>query len=564
MLVTLMSDTNTPKELTNPAAEESFGDLLSQFEKSRSRKSEEGQKGLNGTVVSISEEFVFVDIGYKSEGILPVTVFSGRELPKPGDTLLVNVKGRNPEGYYDLSLGKVSRPTDWTALEKAFNEKAIVAGTVTGVVKGGVSVDIGVRAFMPASRTGTRDAAEMEKLVEQEIRCRITKLDVTEEDVVVDRRVVLEEEERAAKEQRYSQLKEGDILQGTVRSLTDYGAFVDIGGVDGLLHIGDMSWTRVKKTSDVLSVGQQVEVRVLKIDTDKRRISLGMKQIQAHPWEGVAEKFNSGDRIQGTVTRVEDYGAFVELAPGVEGLIHVSEMSWNKKVKASSIVKPGDSVDAVVLGVDEDQRRISLGLKQALGDPWAEISQKYPVGSVVEGTVTNLQKFGAFVQIAEGVEGMIFVGDITAEKRLNHPQDVLKVGQTVKAQVLEIDTERRRLKLGMKQLLPTSIEEYIGEHTVGDVVTGRITDISGAQAQVELAEGVRATCRIPEKKEAAEAAPASTKADLSSLTSMLQARWKGGASAGAPKREEARVGQICSVKITVLDPSAKKIDVELV
>lgn len=564
MLVTLMSDTNTPKELTNPAAEESFGDLLSQFEKSRSRKSEEGQKGLNGTVVSISEEFVFVDIGYKSEGILPVTVFSGRELPKPGDTLLVNVKGRNPEGYYDLSLGKVSRPTDWTALEKAFNEKAIVAGTVTGVVKGGVSVDIGVRAFMPASRTGTRDAAEMEKLVEQEIRCRITKLDVTEEDVVVDRRVVLEEEERAAKEQRYSQLKEGAILQGTVRSLTDYGAFVDIGGVDGLLHIGDMSWTRVKKTSDVLSVGQQVEVRVLKIDTDKRRISLGMKQIQAHPWEGVAEKFNSGDRIQGTVTRVEDYGAFVELAPGVEGLIHVSEMSWNKKVKASSIVKPGDSVDAVVLGVDEDQRRISLGLKQALGDPWAEISQKYPVGSVVEGTVTNLQKFGAFVQIAEGVEGMIFVGDITAEKRLNHPQDVLKVGQTVKAQVLEIDTERRRLKLGMKQLLPTSIEEYIGEHTVGDVVTGRITDISGAQAQVELAEGVRATCRIPEKKEAAEAAPASTKADLSSLTSMLQARWKGGASAGAPKREEARVGQICSVKITVLDPSAKKIDVELV
>ena len=282
------------------------------------------------------------------------------------------------------------------------------------------------------------------------------------------------------KRSRYSEVKEGETVQGTVRSLTDYGAFVDIGGVDALLHVADISWGRINKPADVLSVGQQVEAKVLKVDPAKRRISLGMKQLLPHPWELAGEKYKTGERVHGTVTRVADFGAFVELEKGVEGLIHLSEMSWSKKVrKPSDVVKPGDQVEVVILGVNQADRRISLGLKQALGDPWAEVPQKYPVGSVVEAPVVSLQKFGAFVQLAEGVEGMIHVGDISAEKRINHPQDVLKVGQVVKAQVLELDIEKRRLRLGMKQLMPTSLDEYIAEHKEGDVVTGRMVEVSG-------------------------------------------------------------------------------------
>ncbi len=262
---------------------------------------------------------MLVDIGFKSEGIFSLTEFQNdRELPKAGDKLLVSVKGRNPEGYYELTRGKVQRPADWDSLQKAFDDKATIVGTVTGVVKGGLSVDVGIRAFMPASRSGTREAAEMEKLVGQEIRCRITKLDVTDEDVVVDRRIISEEEDSATKQRRFSELKEGDLVRGTVRSLADYGAFVDIGGVDGLLHVGEISWQRINKPSDVLTVGDQVEARVLKIDPDKRRISLGMKQLQPHPWDVVPEKYKVGERVRGTVTRVMDFGAFVELEPGAE------------------------------------------------------------------------------------------------------------------------------------------------------------------------------------------------------------------------------------------------------
>ncbi len=375
---------------------------------------------------------------------------------KPGDKLQVSVKGRDPEGYYQLTRAKVDRPKDWAALEKAFADKATIMGTVTGVIKGGLSVDVGVRAFMPASRSGARDAAEMEKLVEQEILCRIIKLDVAEEDVVVDRRVVAEEEERSAKDRRYSEMKEGDTVSGTVRSLTDYGAFVDIGGVDALLHVSDIAWSRVSKPADVLSVGQQIEAKVLKItnDSGKRRISVGMKQLQPHPWDAVAGKYNAGERVRGTVTRVAEFGAFVELEPGIEGLIHVSEMSWGKKLRsASTLVKPGETVDAVILGVNAAERRISLGLKQALGDPWAEVAQRFAAGSVVEGPVASITKFGAFVQLTEGVEGMIHISEMSAEKRINHPQDVLKVGQVVRAQVLAVDTEKRQLRLSMKQLV---------------------------------------------------------------------------------------------------------------
>jgi small subunit ribosomal protein S1 len=334
--------------------------------------------------------------------------------------------------------------------------------------------------------------------------------------------------------------------------------------VDALLHVSDISRSRVSKPADVLSVGQEIEVKILKIDAEKRRISVGMKQLELDPWDSVAAKYAPGERARGTVTRVMDFGAFVELEPGIEGLIHVSEMSWAKKVRTpSDIVKSGETVDAVILGVSAGERRISLGLKQTLGDPWADVATKFAVGSAVEGPVTSLTKFGAFVQLSEGIEGMIHVSDMSAEKRINHPQDMLKVGQSVKAQVLEVDAERRRLKLGMKQLVPTSIEEYIAERQEGNVVSGRVMEISGEQARIELGEGIHVRCRISDEGPVEGKTVAESKADLTSLSSMLKAHWKGGAGAVASRPEAVRPGQIRSFRITKLDASTKKIELEL-
>jgi small subunit ribosomal protein S1 len=565
-----MADSITPHQ-TSPEAQpaetqtaepnESFGEIFAQYQKSHARKADDSRQ-IQATVISVTPESVFFDIGYKSEGILPVTALQG-ETMKPGDKATVTVKGRDPDGYYELSRFKVERPMDWTALEKAFADKASVLGTVTAVVKGGFSVDVGVRAFMPASRSGARDAAEMQALVGQEIRCRIIKLDVADEDVVVDRRVVAEEEERSAKSQLYSQIKEGDVLNGTVRSLADYGAFIDIGGVDALLHVSDIAWGRVNKPADVLSVGQPVEVKVLKLATEghKRRISVGLKQLQAHPWDAVAQKFNVGDRVRGTVTRLMEFGAFVELEPGIEGLIHISEMSWSRgKVrKPSDVVKEGETVEVVILGVNPGDRKLSLGLKQALGDPWVDVQQRFPVGSAIQGPVTSLTKFGAFVQLAEGVEGMVHVSEISAEKRIGMPAEVLRVGQVVQAQVIAIDPEKRQMRLSMKQLVPTGIDEYLAEHNEGDVVTGRLID----ESRAELGDGIHATCKASAPVAVKNETQTPAKADLSSLTSMLQARWKSGGSA-TPKAEPARAGQVLSFRIVKLDRGAKKIEVEVV
>jgi small subunit ribosomal protein S1 len=566
-----MSDPNhpeTPETQETPEAPEStesFDQLLSEYEREHARVSEDGARQLEGTVVAVTADAVLLDIGFKSEGILPLADFQAKgENVKPGDRLAVSVKGRDVDGYYELSRTRISRPKDWTALEKAFTEKATIVGTVTGVVKGGVSVDVGVRAFMPASRSATRAAAELEKLVGQEIRCRITKLDVTEEDVVVDRRALAEEEEHAGKERRFAEVNEGDIVHGTVRSLTDYGAFVDLGGADGLLHISDIAWTRVNKPEDVLTVGQEVEARVLKVDTAKQRISLGMKQLRPHPWDAVPEKYKVGDRVRGAVTRIADFGAFVELEPGVEGLIHVSEMSWAKKVRIpGDLVKSGDIVEVVILGIKPEERRMSLGLKQALGDPWADAAQRFAVGSVIEGTVISLPKFGAFVQLSEGVEGLIHVSEISADKRINHPQEVLKVGQAVKAQVMALDTEKRLIRLSIKQLVPTGLDEYLSEHKTGDRVTGRLTEIVGSTAKVELGEGVFATCDIVSEDAPNSEAANSSSGNVSALGSMLMARWKGGGSGGSPKPEPVREGQIRTFRIAKLDPETKKIKLVL-
>jgi small subunit ribosomal protein S1 len=560
---------------------ESFKDIFSEYEQSHSRKAESGTQRREGTVIAVTADSIVLDIGFKTEGVLPLTAFPPDKPPKAGEKIQVTVKGRDPEGYYELTRGKVERVTDWESLEKAFAEKSTIIGTVTGVVKGGLSVDIGVRAFMPASRSGTRDASEMQKLVEQEIRCRIIKLDVADEDVVVDRRAIAEDEERAGKERRYSELKEGDTVQGEIRSLTDYGAFVDIGGADALLHVGEISWRRVNKPADVLSTGQQIEAVIVKIDSEKRRIAISMKQLQPHPWDAVAQKYKAGERVRGTVTRLTDFGAFVEIEPGIEGLIHISEMSWAKRVRTpSDVVKPGDTVEAVILGVNPAERRISLGLKQALGDPWADAAQKYAPGTVVEGSVTSITKFGAFVQLGEGVEGMIHISEISAEKRINHPQEVLRAGQAVKAQVIALDTEKRLIRLSMKQLVPTGLDEYLAEHKKGDIVTGRIVEVSAVEvseesATVELGEGVLAICRVPGKGSTREdtgaggtsssssSSKSSAKPDLSSLGSMLQARWKSGGAADEAKPEALRAGQIRRFRIAQLESETKKIALEL-
>ena len=547
-----MPQPNAPESPEASLADTSFGDILTQFEQTHHASGER----LEGTVVSVTPDGAFVDIGRKMDGVLP----PAPEL-KPGTKVVVSIRGRDESGTYLLSTIKVETPKDWTGLEAAFTEKRTIGGTVLELVKGGLRVDVGVRAFMPASRSGAREQADLEKLVGQQIECRITKINAAEEDVVVDRRVILEERERQAKEEAFRKLQEGDIVRGTVRSLTDFGAFVDLGGVDGLLHVSDMSYSRNVKPGDVVKAGEELDVKILKISQETHKISLGIKQLSPDPWVLAVSKFTQGSRIRGKVSRVLDFGAFVELEPGVEGLIHVSEMSWSKKnVRAVDVLKPGEVVDVVVLGVSPAEKRIALGLKQALGDPWEEALKKFPVGTAAEGPVTSLAKFGAFVELGEGIEGMIHIADITGEKRLNHPNEVLKVGQTVKAVVLEADKERRRFRLGMKQLEPTSIDEYLAEHKVGEVVSGRVVNVSGDRIKVELGEGVTAFAPVPEQRQ--QAAAGAQKADLSSLTEMLSQKWKSGGGA-AEAGDAVRAGQIRSFKIVQIDAEKKRVDVQL-
>jgi small subunit ribosomal protein S1 len=551
-----MTQTDFPDMPEASAQDSSFGDILSEFEQSHQARGET----VEGTVVSVTPEGAFVDIGRKNDGVLPP---DPKIVLKPGLKVLVSIRGRDQEGNYLLSTIRVEIPKDWTGLEAAFQEKRTIGGTVVEMVKGGFRVDVGVRAFMPASRSGVREMADMEKLVGQQIECRITKLDTSTEDVVVDRRAVLEDAEKHARAEAFERLQEGALVHGTVRSVMEFGAFVDLGGMDGLLHVSDMSWSRSVKPADLVKAGDSLDVKILKINRETRKISLGLKQLAPDPWAEAAEKYPQGSRVRGKVARVTDFGAFVELEPGVEGLIHASEMSWTKRnVRPADVVKEGEQVDVAVLGVNIPDKRIALGLKQVLGDPWDEALKKYPVGSVVEGPVTSLAKFGAFVDLGDGVEGMIHIGDITAEKRLNHPNEALKMGEKIKAQVLEADKERRRLRLGIKQLQPTSIDEYIAEHKLGDVVSGRVVDVSGNRIRAELGEGVMAVAKLAEDKQ--EAAAGAGKVDLSAMTAMLAQKWKTGAGAGsAGGGETVRAGQVRSFKITAIDAAAKKIEIEL-
>jgi len=542
----------------------SFADILTEFEQ---RQAPVPQGAIDGTVLSVTDDGVFVDIGRKTDGVLDVAPFrapDGAFTILPGAKVTVTIKGLNEQGQLLLTTLKVETPKDWTALQAAFDEKKTIVGRVEEVVKGGLRVDVGVRAFMPASRSGARDVPEMATLVGQDIECRVTKLDTEKEDVVVDRRVVLEERDKEAKQKAFESIEEGAALQGTVRNLTDFGAFVDIGGVDGLLHVADISWTRIGKPADVLKQGDRVDVKVLKINRETRKISLGMKQLQPEPWAQAAEKIAVGERVKGKVMRLTDFGAFVELLPGVEGLIHVSEMSWSKKVrKPSDILKAGEEVEAQVLQVNPAEKRIALGLKQVLGDPWDEIAVKFAPGTVIEtATVVSLQKFGAFVELGDGVEGMIHVGDLSNEKRIEDPKDVLQKGQTVRCVVLEADREKRRLRLGMKQLEPTKADLWIAEHAVGDTVTGRVAEVREGRASIDLGEGVGGMCRFETAVKGGGPSGNAQKADVSSAAALLAAKFKQGI--GAPETgPKLRTGETRGFKVVALDAEKKRIDLEI-
>jgi small subunit ribosomal protein S1 len=559
-----------PREQEDQTSDKSFADILNEFENASRAKTQKtdapgkrkrkgrpsGPPPLRGTVVGISGDFVLVDFGGKSEGVIAAADLrdaEGNLTVNRGDTFDVTITGFDKKGMATLSRVAGPRPRDWDALTRAFEAKEVIAGRVTGTVKGGLTVDVGTRAFLPASRSGVRDAADFEKLVGQEIRCRIIKLDVDDEDVVVDRRSVMEEEANQLRQNTLESLEEGSVVRGTVRSLAAYGAFVDIGGIEGLLHVGDMSWSRVTDPATEVAAGDVLELKVLKVDKQAGRISLGLKQMSPDPWQEALAKLKPGDRVTGEVTRLMDFGAFVEVLPGVEGLIHVSEMSWTRRIqRPSDVLKLGERVEAVVLKVEPG--RLSLGLKQVLGNPWDTIKDRYPNGKIVEGKVTRLAKFGAFVEVEEGIEGLIHVSEFTSERRIQSPSEVVKVGDVVRAMVLSAETETRRLKLGMKQLEATPADQFAQEAAVGDRVTGRILHVSGNKVIVQLGEGVEGLCVI-ENAPAAESALSG-----GSLAEKLAAAWKGGVRPSAGGSEPYREGQLRSFTIKAIDPSGKKIE----
>ena len=458
---------------------------------------------LEGKVLKISGADVFIDVGYKSDGVAPVsqfTDFAGNVQIKPGDTVEVMIEnGHTSEGYVLLSHEKASRLKVWDNLEKAMEQQLTILGRVLGRVKGGLSIDVGVRAFMPGSQVDVRPTRNVDQFNGQDIPVKVVKLNRKRGNVVVSRKLAMQEEVQARKTVTLESLHDGAVLTGTVKNLTDYGAFVDLGGLDGLLHVTDMSYGRVTHPSEVLHVGDEVTAVVLKYDPTKERVSLGLKQLAPDPWEGVVERYSIGSKVVGRVVSVTDYGAFVELEAGVEGLIHISEMTWSRRMKhPSKVVKPGDQVEAVVLELNTKDRRISLGLKQLEANPWTTVEDRYSVGSVVEGRVRNMTEFGAFIEIEEGIDGLVHISDLSWTKRVKHPSEILRKGSVVQAVILAIDAKSKRLSLGIKQLQPDAWETFFQQHDVNDVVHGKVLRVAGFGGFVELAEGVEGLCHFSE------------------------------------------------------------------
>ena len=451
-------------------------------------------------VVAYTEHGVVVDLGQKTEGLIPAVEFSETEIPRPEPNATIEVQrtGETKEGYIIVSYQKVLRRRTWERIDGAFKAKETVTGKVVDRIKGGLVVDVGVRAFLPGSQYDLRPTQNLDNLLGQEIQVRVTKLNRRRGNVVVSRRALLEEELHSKRAALMETLNEGQVVHGHVKNVTEYGAFVDLGGIDGLLHLTDLSWGRVKHPSDIVKPEQELDVIILKFDKEKQRVSLGLKQLMADPWAGAAEKYPAGGKVHGKIVGVVDYGVFVELEQGVEGLVHVSEISWNKKVvHPSKLVKVGDEVDVVVLDIKPSDRRVSLGMKQALPDPWLQIAEKYPVGTVVTGKVRNIAEFGAFVEIEDGFDGLVHVGDVSWTGRVKNPHEVFRKGEPVTAKVLKIDPENRRVSLGIKQVNDIW-GDWFKNHKVGQIVKGKVSRIATFGAFVELGENIEALCHNTE------------------------------------------------------------------
>jgi small subunit ribosomal protein S1 len=497
---------------------------------------------VKGTVLKVTPSEVIVDVGYKSEGIIAIDEFvdeTGQISVQAGDIVDVLLeRTEDRDGYVVLSREKAEKMKIWDDVEKAYAERKVVIGRVIERIKGGLAVDIGVRAFLPGSQIDVRPVRNLDALRGQELRMRVIKVNKKRGNIVLSRKVLLEEENAEKKKHTLDTLAEGKVLTGVVKNITDYGAFIDLGGIDGLLHITDMSWGRVSHPSELFKVNDEIDVIVLKYDPSTERVSLGHKQLKNDPWSNVIERYPVGARMSGKVVSLTDYGAFVELEPGVEGLIHVSEMSWSKRVKhPSKILNVGDKAEAMVLGVDPGARRISLGLKQVESNPWHELTEKYPIGTTITGKVRNLTEFGAFVEVEEGIDGLIHISDMSWSKRLKHPSEVLKKGDTVEAMVLNIDAENQRLSLGLKQLQTDVWDEFFTQHHVGDIVEGKVVRVTNFGAFVELAEGIEGLIHVSEFDDSAHA--------------------------GKDEKLELKVGDSYQMKIIKLVPAERKIGLSI-
>ncbi|MCW8893999.1 MAG: 30S ribosomal protein S1 [Deltaproteobacteria bacterium] len=477
--------------------EENFEELLKDYEQGGFELKRNDV--VEGTIVQVNPDSVVVDVGYKSEGVIPLREFAdekGEINVKVGDVYDVLFGGgESDSGLIVLSKEKADRQKIWNSLE----ENAVVEGRIISRIKGGLSVDIGVNAFLPGSQVDLRPVRNLDKVIGQTFEFKIIKLNKRRGNIVLSRRVLLETERESQRGETLKALEENQVAEGIVKNLTDYGAFIDLGGIDGLLHITDMSWGRVKHPSDILAVGDKINVKVLKFDKEKERVSLGLKQIAPDPWLDVQAKYPIGTKVTGKVVSLTDYGAFIELEEGVEGLIHVSEMSWTKRVKhPNKVLSIGDDVESVVLALDSDNRRISLGLKQVEPNPWDVIGEKFPIGTIIEGQVKNITDFGIFVGVDEGIDGLVHISDLSWTKRIKHPSEAYKKGDLVKAVVLNIDRDNERFSLGLKQLNLDPWETVPTRYARGTIVKGKVTSVTDFGIFIELEEGIEGLIHVSE------------------------------------------------------------------
>jgi len=496
---TSANDADNPSD---PSESETMDQLMDHFSAPQAVAAE--GEIFDGRVLAVTDAGVVVDVGGKFEGLVPAQEFLDSGSPiefGEGQTIEVERLHEQKDGYVLLSHVRAHRRRVWERIEKSYRDHANITGKITERIKGGLVVDIGVRAFLPASQIELRPVHDLEGFKDRDIQVRVLKLNRKRGNVVVSHRVILEEEQTASREALAATLAEGSVVTGKVKNITDYGVFVDLGGMDGLLHVSDLVWGRVPHPSSVVQPGEEIQVQILKFDKEKQRISLGRKQLMPDPWSTVPERFPVGTRVKGKIVGVTDYGAFVQVESGVEGLVHVSEMSWSKRMKhPSKIVKVGDEVEVVVLDVKTDQRRISLGLKQTLPDPWSAAAEKYPVGSIVTGRIRNLADFGAFVEIEEGMEGLIHISDVSWTERIKHPSEKFKKGESVEAKVLKVDSQNRRLSLGIKQVKDIWAN-WFAEHKINDVIKGKVSRTTDFGAFVTLADGIEGLCHISEIEE---------------------------------------------------------------